>query len=104
MACRTSAKLGHYGPRELSLRFRGTGGYGISTADRRQSGLMLAARITLPHFSVSAAICFPNSAGILVNTMAPKSPTDRRPGHASACFQNLSALPSILLQKSEIAR
>src|SRR5262245_12551773 len=28
-----------------------------------QSALMLAARITLPHFSVSSAISFPNSAG-----------------------------------------
>src|SRR5262249_13850776 len=35
--------------------------------------LMLAARITSPHFSVSAAICFPNSAGVLANTMAPRS-------------------------------
>ena len=26
-------------------------------------GLMLAARITLPHFSVSSAISFPKSAG-----------------------------------------
>src|SRR5262249_61375280 len=31
----------------------------------RQSGLMLAARITLPHFSVSSATSFPNSAGVI---------------------------------------
>src|SRR5262245_4209204 len=31
----------------------------------RQSGLMFAARITLPHFSVSSATSFPNSAGVI---------------------------------------
>jgi hypothetical protein len=31
--------------------------------DRRQSGLMFATRITLPHFSVSPAMNFPNAAG-----------------------------------------
>src|SRR6266852_5570081 len=30
-------------------------------------GLMLAARITLPHFSISSAMCLPNSAGELGN-------------------------------------
>src|SRR5262249_8523046 len=29
------------------------------------SALMLAARITLPHFSVSSATSFPNSAGVI---------------------------------------
>ena len=34
--------------------------------DRRDhSALMLAARITLPHFSVSSATSFPNSAGVI---------------------------------------
>ena len=28
---------------------------------------MLAARITLPHFSISSAMCLPNSAGELGN-------------------------------------
>jgi hypothetical protein len=32
---------------------------------RDHSGLMLAARITLPHFSVSSATSFPNSAGVI---------------------------------------
>jgi hypothetical protein len=31
----------------------------------RQSGLMLAARITVAHFSVSSAMSFPNSAGVI---------------------------------------
>ncbi len=31
--------------------------------ERGYCGLMLAARITLPHFSVSSAISFPKSAG-----------------------------------------
>ena len=33
------------------------------SAFRHHSGLMLAARITLPHFSVSSAMSFPNSVG-----------------------------------------
>src|SRR5262249_41278000 len=36
------------------------------------SALMLAARITLPHFSVSSAISFPNSAGDNASTVPPK--------------------------------
>src|SRR5262245_24224405 len=39
----------------------------------RHSGLMLAARITLRHFSVSAAMNFPNSLGELGNMVAPSS-------------------------------
>ena len=37
------------------------------------SGLMLAARITLPHFSVSSAMSFPKSAGEPLSTLPPKS-------------------------------
>src|SRR5215475_10126649 len=37
--------------------------YGISTADRPHSALMLRARITLPHFSVSSAMNLPKSVG-----------------------------------------
>jgi hypothetical protein len=33
--------------------------------DQPGSGLMLAARITLPHFSLSPATKFPNSAGVI---------------------------------------
>ena len=38
-------------------------GYGMSAKYADQSALMLAARITLPHFSVSSAMSFPKSAG-----------------------------------------
>src|SRR6516225_8970731 len=42
--------------------------------DRRdQSALMLAARITLPHFSVSSAISFPKSPGEPDRTVIPRS-------------------------------
>src|SRR5437870_5516740 len=37
------------------------------------SGLMLAARTTLPHFSVSAATCAPNSDGVCTIGAAPSS-------------------------------
>src|SRR5262249_22778354 len=37
------------------------------------SGLILAAWITLPHFSVSSAISLPKSAGEPVSTVPPKS-------------------------------
>src|SRR5262245_47333036 len=37
------------------------------------SALMLAARITLPHFSISAAMSFPKSAGEPVSTVPPRS-------------------------------
>src|SRR5262249_43276280 len=40
---------------------RGTKHYGMS--GRHHSGLMLAARITLPHFSTSSAMSLPKSAG-----------------------------------------
>jgi hypothetical protein len=40
---------------------------------RDYSGLMLAARITLPHFSVSSAMCLAKSAGELANTVTPRS-------------------------------
>src|SRR6516225_1736339 len=37
------------------------------------SGLMLAARITLPHFSVSSAMSLPKSAGEPASTRLPRS-------------------------------
>jgi hypothetical protein len=44
--------------------------HGILRGDNGpQSGLMLAARITLPHFSVSSAMNLPNSAGELANAV-----------------------------------
>jgi hypothetical protein len=42
--------------------------------DRPHSGLMLAARITLPHFSVSSAMSLPKSAGEPGRTVPPRSP------------------------------
>src|SRR5262249_39749702 len=47
--------------------------YGISTVDRDHSGFMLAARITLPHFSVSSAISLPKSAGAPAWMRNPRS-------------------------------
>jgi hypothetical protein len=41
--------------------------------DRPHSNLMLATRITLPHFSVSSAMNFSNSAGAIDIGTAPKS-------------------------------
>src|ERR1700730_3108465 len=41
--------------------------------ERPQSGLVLAARITLPHFSFSSAMNLPKSAGEVANTVWPKS-------------------------------
>src|SRR5262249_60690051 len=54
--------------RSLSHRVSRNGSY---RADH--SGLMLAARITLPHFSVSLAMCLPKSAGEPPNGVAPRS-------------------------------
>src|SRR5262249_34536126 len=45
--------------------------YGMS--GRHHSGLMLAARITLPHFSTSSAMSLPKSAGEPGRTVAPSS-------------------------------
>src|SRR5262245_4082868 len=44
-----------------------------ATVSRHHSGLILAARITLPHFSVSSAISLPKSAGEPTNTVPPSS-------------------------------
>src|SRR5262249_41617608 len=50
------------------------GRYGISDWDcRDHSALMLAARSTLPHFSVSSAMNLPKSAGEPANTVPPSS-------------------------------
>src|SRR5262249_30902178 len=55
---------------------------------RVHSGLMFAARITLPHFSVSSAMSFPNSVGIIgIGTSA-------RP--ASRSFILGSAMPAVI--------
>jgi len=50
------------------------GSYGISapTADRAHSALMLRARMSLPHFSVSSAMSLPKSAGESASTSPPR--------------------------------
>jgi hypothetical protein len=53
-----------------------------------QSALMLAARITLPHFSVSSAISLPKSAGEPGNVHAPIS--------ASRALSSASASPTLI--------
>src|ERR1700722_9727090 len=53
---------------------RKTGRYGVFTASRSvYSALMLAARITLAHLSVSLAMSLPNSPGFIDNGMPPRS-------------------------------
>src|SRR6266446_4306117 len=49
------------------------GVYGIPTADRPHSALMLRARMTLPHFSVSSAMSLPKSAGEPGSTVPSRS-------------------------------
>src|SRR5262249_38440101 len=65
-------------------------------AGRPPSGLMLAARITLPHFSVSAARSRSNSAGEPASTVPPRS-TKRALilGSASAALISLLSLSTI---------
>src|SRR5262245_8553944 len=58
----------------LVAAIRGTERYGISGRGRADhSALMLAARITLPHFSVSSAMSLPKSAGEPTSAVLPKS-------------------------------
>src|SRR6266404_3212347 len=57
---------------------------------------MLAARITLPHFSVSSAISLPNSAGDSVREVPPTSASCASIlGLASAAFISLLSLSTI---------
>src|SRR3984893_19258263 len=49
------------------------GKYGISTAGEAHSALMLPARITLLHLSVSSAMSLPKSAGEPASAVPPKS-------------------------------
>src|SRR5262245_12061197 len=72
--------------------------YGMTAeAARRQSGLMLAVRITLAHFSVSPTMSLPNSAGEPAITWLPIS--------ARRAFIIESARPAliVLLSKSTIS-
>jgi hypothetical protein len=56
--------------------------------DQAYSGLMLAARITLPHFSVSSAMNLPNSAGVIGVGSTPKA---RR-----RAFKSGAATPAVI--------
>src|SRR4029077_1297621 len=47
--------------------------YQPTREDQSHPALMLIARITLPHFSVSSAMNLPKSAGDNANTVPPKS-------------------------------
>src|ERR1700680_4776266 len=65
-------------------------------ADCSRYGLLLAARITLPHFSVSSAMNLPNSAGEVGNTTPPRSASRAFvTGLASAALISLLSLPMI---------
>src|SRR5712691_12832068 len=71
--------------------------YGISDQDcSDQPGLMLPARITLPHFSVSSAMCFPKSVGEPENGVPPRSASRALIlGSARAAFISLLSLSTI---------
>src|SRR4051812_36869821 len=60
-------------PHRRTPAIRGTGGYGILGRERPYSALMLAALITLTHFSVSSAISLPKSAGEPPRILPPRS-------------------------------
>src|ERR1700674_1783359 len=63
---------------------------------RPHSALILAARITLAHFSVSSAMSLPNSAGELGNTAAPRSARRAlKPGSARAALISRLSLSMI---------
>src|SRR5258708_16572488 len=66
--------------------------------DGRQLALMLAARITLAHFSVSVARSLPNSAGAIGMGTPPRS-TIR-----ALILGSASAVPTPLLSLSTISR
>src|SRR5262249_59013927 len=61
----------------LNMGHSRTERYGIFCRGRADhSALMLAARITLPHFSVSSASSLPKSAGEPGSTVVPTSAND----------------------------
>src|SRR5262249_965922 len=62
--------------------------YGILTADRPHSALMLRARMNLPHFPVSSAMSFRKSAGEPASTTPPRS--------TSLAFSLGSARPALI--------
>src|SRR5262249_8541759 len=81
---------------QLGTRHSPNGHYGILERAPRQSALMLAARITLAHFSVSSAISFPNSVGESASTVPPRS--------ASRALILGSARPALLTRVLDLIR
>src|SRR5262245_63221728 len=73
------------------------GCYGIFGQDRADhSALMLADRITLPHFSVSEARSFPKLAGVIVMGTLPRSASRAFiPGSVRAALISLLSLSTI---------
>ena len=68
----------------------------IGAAEYRHSTLILAARMTLLHFSASVAMNFPKSAGEPASTVAPKSASRAFiSGSARATFISLFRLSTI---------
>ena len=64
----------HCGHPAMQAVVRSTSHNHSQVLDRRDhSALMLAARMTLPHFSVSSAISFPKSPGEPERTLIPRS-------------------------------
>jgi hypothetical protein len=63
----------------------------LSVARADHSGLMLAARITLPYFSVLSEMSWPNSAADIGIGMSPKSRSRSR--HLA---RNVTKLPELL--------
>jgi hypothetical protein len=59
--------------RQVNRDFRVTGVMERGQPGQTYSGLMLAARITLAHFSVSSAMSLPKSAGVRASMMPPRS-------------------------------
>jgi hypothetical protein len=88
--CLRSSRLLRHSVLLVAERFSATGHYGISAAQALalHSALMLAARITLPHFSLSSAISLPKLAGVPGSTVPPKS--------ASRAFIVGSARPALI--------
>ena len=57
----------------MGVRHSRNGSCGMCSRTANHSGLMLAVRITLPHFSVSSAMSLPKSEGEPAITVPPRS-------------------------------
>src|SRR4029077_9323167 len=65
--------LAAFEPVAAIAAIRRTGRYGILVPD--YCGLILAARVTLPHFSVSSVMSLPKSAGESASAVPPRPAT-----------------------------